>query len=199
MGIKKLVIGEVIKLTGNWLADCLTAKKQAEPLRGEAEGILNELKKDYGNGVSTRIIIQNDTAASLSLVHQHSYHGGPYSESPFPNEIGPGQDGLALHVHSSGAAVGSMGCAVYRVKKEDKSEVDVFLGWDTPWGSSQNRVYVEVRDTGHWPKVGSWKLMKTLIDDKGDYASSNHEHGIKINASIAKGTTSLADFVVDIS
>lgn len=90
---------------------------------------------------------------------------------PFDDTILNGQWSVVLHVHTSGAARGSVSCFVYTIEHEGD---DVFCGWSNPWDRNlySNKVYTEVRENGHWPGEGSWNYMKHLVNKSGKDSKS---------------------------
>lgn len=97
-----------------------------------ALGCVNQLKEDFGDGVSTLCVIYNATGDTLTLVTSHDYNGHVYT-SPYPEQIANGQWGAFLHVKTTAAMAGSVGAVVYRGKNQNGDVCDWMLGWSSPW------------------------------------------------------------------
>lgn len=106
-----------------------------------ARTFVENLKKQWGDGVSTLCLVYNATGDTVKFAANHDWYGhiGP---SPFPVEIQNGQWGGYLHVKISGEATGSSAAVVYRGKNEAGVECDWMLSWSNPWNrlSSDNTV-----------------------------------------------------------
>jgi len=127
------------------------------------EGIktVNGLKHNYGNGISTKICMFNATGQTLTKLHEGSWHGRWYDG--FDPSIWNGQCSAVLHVHSSGGVRGSTGYLVYRI---ENINLDVFIGWDTPFsGGPTNTFRVEMRKQDHWWNEGKENYMKELVEN----------------------------------
>lgn len=159
--------------------------------RDAAINKVNDFKNEYGNGISSLIIVYNASGKTLELqTDRKSWHGHDGKYPPTTN-LQNGQWMAFLHVHSSGAAVGSEGCLIYQISGES---CDVFFGFETPFSGS-NHVYTEVRERGHWPKVGSWSYMQGLIE-KGSHQSSDAYEGWMSTAVVGDASSPLDEFVI---
>lgn len=151
---------------------------------------INSIKEEYGNGVSSLIRIYNASGRSLRFQQQGPNWSGHMWKYPFDETIMNGQWSVVLHVHTSGAARGSVSCFVYNVESEGD---DVFNGWSTPWDRNlyTNCVYTEVRGKDHWPYAGSWDHMYELVSDGGERSTSTwNGQSAKIKSTITTGNAS---------
>jgi len=165
---------------GSWPKDLGVA---VHPKLDEAKRRAADLKAMYGNGVSNLITLQNDTRQTLTLVMADSWCG-EYSQ-PLPSVIPPGASGAFFHHHPDGSMDGSWGSCVYRIGSDGP---DVFLSFRAAYtvGFKKNKVYLEIRDRGHWgegpqPKYRDYlydtKLPDSGYDDKSEtdrYVATGH-------------------------
>jgi len=79
---------------------------------------VNSYKEEYGNGISSLISIYNASGKTLTFANQNNVHGHN-SKYPPTHTILNGQWSVVLHVHSSGAAVGSQGALTYLIEDTD--------------------------------------------------------------------------------
>lgn len=156
----------------------------------EALQKVNATKAEYGNGVSALVRIYNACGESISLIDQHDWHGHIW-KYPYDQLIQNGQWSVFLHVHSGGAMVGACGAVVYRASKANQ---DIFLGWESPYSGS-NCVYVESRETGHWPGQGSWSYMQKQIEKAGT-TKSEKWNKLEVNGLIGQSSSPVVDFVI---
>ena len=149
----------------------------------QAAKIVDQLKEKYGDGPSTKCMIYNATGDKVTFVLSHDYHGHIYDMSPYPVEIENGQWGAFLHVHSSGAAVGSSAAVVYHGLNNDDEGRDWCLSWITPWSSVlyNNYAYAEVRETDHY-YTDRWDYINSLMEKAGQ------THVDKWGGCVSKGT-----------
>ncbi|MDZ7993373.1 MAG: hypothetical protein RM022_014465 [Nostoc sp. EfeVER01] len=125
----------------------------------EAVKTVNGLKNNYGNGISTKICIFNATGQKLKKLHENSWHGRWYDG--FDTAIWNGQCSAILHAHSSSGGRGSSGYLVYQIENVN---LDVFIGWDTPYAFSKNKFIVEIREKDHWWNGTREKDMQDLVE-----------------------------------
>lgn len=121
------------------------AKGETFSTRQEAIDDVETKKAAYGSGVSTLLILHNDTNDLLGFDDSYSFHGR-WEYSP-PSLIPKGKFATFLHVKKSGAAVGSMGAATFRLvdlEDADNSKVYVGIGWDSPWGATSTGLGVDI-------------------------------------------------------
>ncbi|XP_010920412.2 23 kDa jasmonate-induced protein [Elaeis guineensis] len=133
-----------------------------------ARKFVENLKERYGNGVSTLCLVYNATGGTLNFVLSHDWHGH-IGESPYPQQIDNGQWGAYLHVHTSGAAVGSSAAVVYRGKNEGGTTCDWMFGWSNPWNrwGNDNTVYTEIREYRHYEDNDHWNYIQDKVEGSG--------------------------------
>ena len=159
--------------------------------RTDAAAYAKALKEEYGNGISSLILVYNASGATVTLQPgAPNWHGHSCDTLPTTALLN-GQWMGWLHVHSSGAAVGSSAPLVYQISNQGH---DVFFGFDTPY-TGANRTYTEIRESGHWPKVGSWDYMEGLVDQAGP-TSTDTRDGWKSTATAAPGSSPYYEFVI---
>ncbi len=111
------------------------------------------MKAEYGKGISSLVIIQNETPARL-VFYESKDESGHIWKYPFPTTINPGANGGFLHVHTSGSACGSIGSVWYEVLdyipktkswKAPNTDKLLELNFSTPYSGSNStstRCYV---------------------------------------------------------
>ncbi|WP_299637406.1 endonuclease/exonuclease/phosphatase family protein [uncultured Ruegeria sp.] len=169
----------------------------------EAKAAAKAAKNQYGPGVSNLIRIRNGSKKLIlrpALWYSWPNYGNFRYLLP-ASRVNPGQWTAAFHHHPDGEARGSIGCIIYRAfDKAGTALGDVFLGFETPWGATSNRVYVEVRGVGHWWKKGSRSYMYHMLDDRGTRKASDKKKlsgvSISVSGSIAKGTSPETIFAI---
>lgn len=115
--------------------------KNSEKKDVDAQTYVDNLKKDYGNGASTKCLIYNATGDKVTYVLSHDWHGN-IGASPYPTEIENGQWGAFLHEHPDGKSTGSSAAVVYHGLNDNDEGRDWCLAWLTPWSSVLNNNYV---------------------------------------------------------
>ncbi|KAA0869744.1 hypothetical protein EYC94_26240, partial [Enterobacter hormaechei] len=118
------------------------------------------LKSSYGDGVSTLCLLYNATGDTLEIVDDQKMDwlgGNVYKEEP-PRSFDNGQWLAFLHAHPTSEAYGCEPAWVYRGKNIKGDVRDFMVAWSTPWGSTQNAAYTEVREKDHFPRY--WGYIK---------------------------------------
>lgn len=145
-----------------------------------------KLKKAYGNGVSSQIVIVNNSSLPLKLMSD-DHISGRFEWDP-PEEIPAKKVGYFLHVKRSSTVCGSMGCVEYGFVDFFGSTKAIF-GWDTPH-SGTNCLGVELfgfaataddkkkimqQNTGNWvaQHFDEDKQTKYVIEAKFDHNESS--------------------------
>lgn len=123
-----------------------------------AMDLVNAYKEEYGNGVSTLIVIYNSTGDPL-LLDQNYDKSGHIGKYPYDTRIENGQWSSILHVHTSSTMRGSVAAIRYRI---GNSENFFSLGWSTPY-TGNNRCYVEVAE-------GVQAAPASAVSDRADEA-----------------------------
>lgn len=135
--------------------------------RQETVKWLNGEKEEYGNGVSTLVMIYNATGATLSL-YGAGDESGHIWKYDYDQRIETGQWSSFIHVKSSGAMAGSAATVGYNLDHYSNGREPLVLsvGWDTPW-SGTNTGY-----SSHWAKS---KWLSTSWDTINKYADNGKE------------------------
>lgn len=182
------VVGAIITAAGSVIGAAMTARDEQSTYADAALEQACIMKREWGNGVSTMINIYNATGSPALLEEQASHHGhvGRY---PFEPRFGNGLWAVCLHVKAQGAALGSEGAVVYRVKNAHGEAVDVFIGWSNPY-MGDNKVLVQCRGANHWWAIGSKSHMEHLTS-RSALHSSNTYNGICAIASIGQDSTAV--------
>ncbi|KAI5001283.1 hypothetical protein ZWY2020_025933 [Hordeum vulgare] len=153
-----------------------------------AQTFVDNLKERYGNGIAVKCLIYNATGATLSLAKYNDWHGHIY-DTPYPSDIQNGQWGAFLHVHPSGAAVGSAGAVVYRTKIPSSTRsCDWLFSWTVPY-IGDNGVYTEIREEGRYPNVGSWGYIYGVKLANSNLNSTDKNYGYVSKTNIGEGST----------
>lgn len=177
------------------LADFTMEKKSL--YEEEALKHVNGMKSEYGTGASSLVMIYNATGANLKLKPQkditHNWSGHIW-KYPADDTIMNGQWCVFLHVHTSGAARGSVAAIIHTLEGQNK---DSLMSWSTPWNQagSHNKIYAEVRENDHWPGAVSWDLMHKLLDRSGQTCSDTKDD-FKISGLMGDNSSPLAVFIV---
>ncbi|KAL9233990.1 hypothetical protein vseg_008917 [Gypsophila vaccaria] len=148
------------------------------------------LKKDYGNGVSTLILIYNATGEPLEFVEDQKmdWLGSVYKAEP-PRSFDNGQWIAFLHVHPTALKLGSEGARVLRGKNMNGDVCDFMVSWFAPWDSTpQNSAYTEVRGKDHFAQ--HWNHIKTNLLEKGHRICKDESEHCSSTVSMGGLTTS---------
>ena len=115
----------------------------------KAANYVENLKGEYGDGVSTLCLFYNATGDTLYCVDYHNWLGN-VGRTPYPSEIGNGQWASFLHVHPTGQSTGCEAAVVYRGKNKDGQDYDYLVAWSTPWGPwYKNKVNTYIYKSTH--------------------------------------------------
>jgi len=169
----------------------------------EAQKNVEELKKDYGNGISTMIIIHNNMDRKLEYRQGqgqdqkdegvggwNAYHGRWQNFDLHLNQrIPAGKFKPLLHVKTSGSLYGSQGWVAFRIydRNIDDDTAIAYIGWDTPyWGTNELGVGV------HNIRTPNPYVLKKLTE--GQYLSPQeykaNGHKIKVEGKFIKDESS---------
>ncbi len=148
--------------------------------RKEAEAIerVNGMKTEYGDGVSTLITIYN--AFGMPLYHHDTFNedGHFFKYQPDP-DIQNGEWCMLLHVHPSGAALGSSGMLAYKLSEA----AQIVSGWDLlliAWYNGYNRNAVARCGWGTaatYDKLNKHGFWNTLTHGTGSGTTGKDEKG----------------------
>ncbi|CAL5324157.1 unnamed protein product [Camellia sinensis] len=142
--------------------------KKAENKDVIAREYVENLKRQWGTGVSTLCLVYNATGGTVTFVTHHDYWGHIGEAAPYPVEIANGQWGAFLHVKTTGTATGSTAAVVYRGKNEDGADCDWMFAWSNPWDRAcwNNTVYTEIREAHHYDEC-NWDRVSELLYNSG--------------------------------
>ena len=127
----------------------------------EALERVNGMKKDYGNGVSTRIMVYNGLGVPLQKRSSHD-DSGRWSTNTLADRIEVGEWSIGFHHKKAGSATGSCGAVGYNLLGYGNDDV-LMIGWDTPWSGS-NSAYCAVMTTSKWSRT-SWDDIIEWAED----------------------------------
>ncbi|KAL6528766.1 hypothetical protein OROMI_028942 [Orobanche minor] len=150
---------------------------------------VHNLKAAYGTGTSTLGMIYNATGGNLTFVLNHTWEGSVW-RSPFPQLIQNGQWAGFLHVR--GRLMGpSKAAIVFRGQNDAGNTRDWMMAWNTPRMNWQNRVYTEVRNSGHFSSV-NWNVVDSSMETRTNNDSNSALGGF---CSVSIGSGSSPEFV----
>ena len=151
----------------------------------DAKAETDREKEKYGNGVSVKLLISNNSDIPLSHWGDWIWDGS-FQKNP-PTNIGNKQwAGIFFH-HPDGEAVGCKGGMVYEI---GGTELIVFLGYRAPY-VYKNRCFVKIIKKNEWNK----DIMSNDLDN-GEYSSEHSAYGYKVTGNMTTGTTPYCTFIV---
>ncbi|XP_074272359.1 23 kDa jasmonate-induced protein-like [Silene latifolia] len=152
------------------------------------------LKADYGDGVSTLILIYNASGDTLEIVEDQKmdWLGSVYKEEP-PRTFENGQWLGFVHVHPTSQSLGSKGARVFRGKTVDGQVCDYMVAWCAPWHRKyDNSAYTEVREKDYFPQ--EWNHIKTNLLEKANKISKDERHQYCVST-VSIGGLTTCEFV----
>lgn len=99
---------------------------------------VHELKKRYGDGISTLCIVYNATGNYVTLDSSHTWYGYLYKD-PYPTILGNGQWGAIMHVKPDWPNItldGSSAGVIYKGQNAEGREHDYLISWSNPYNRS---------------------------------------------------------------
>jgi len=157
----------------------------------DASDLVNAYKEEYGNGISTLIMIYNATGTTLTLRGSHDYSGHIY-KYPYDTTIENGEWSCVLHVHTSGWANGSIGEVGYNIGDGDHVPVG-WCGWNNPFNSSDTAVADVYQEATYHD--ASWETILTKMESGGTNGTGgDNGNGYPVKYSI--GEDSSPQFIV---
>ena len=167
-------------------ADLAKAALEAQEANQQAAMTLaNSYKDEYGNGVSTLVMLYNATGAPLALrsSNDSSGHIGKY---PYDTTIENGQWSVFLHVHTSGSAAGSIAAVGYNV--EDGNTLPVALAaWNSPYSGSPT-AFGDCWASDTY-RDSSWDYVFRCADGGGSSGTSGVHNGYFVPYSIGQNSS----------
>nr|XP_028957974.1 23 kDa jasmonate-induced protein-like [Malus domestica] len=140
-------------------------KKNDQGKDVDARTHVENLKKQYGIGVSSLCLVYNATGDTLTYVTCIDWYGH-IGTSPY--QIANGQWGVFLHVKTAGQATGSVAAVVYRGKNAVGSICDWMLAWRNPWNRHlfTNTVDTDIGPENHF-KAEVWRTVYNRLVKNG--------------------------------
>ncbi|XP_010682602.2 23 kDa jasmonate-induced protein [Beta vulgaris subsp. vulgaris] len=156
----------------------------------QAQNYVTELKRSYGSGTSTHVVIFNATGFSLNFRAESTLIGRLY-RTPYPWEIGNGQWVSFLHTGDTTAGL------VYSCTNKFGLERDVYFGWRTVGGpgggtGNRNRVYADVIPRGGSLTWDAWRNALSNASSSNTY----NKNGVEVNIDIASGTSPFLTVII---
>ncbi|UOB16827.1 hypothetical protein [Abyssalbus ytuae] len=169
------------------------AQISSDDLKKAAIAKVKEMKKAYGNGVSTLIIVYNVTGTWLRYIADRNSSGHMWNNGSYPDVILPGQAGVFLHTKTAGAMRGSIAVTLYELRDPSLHIRDVSIGWNTPY-SGANGVHTKFWESG---KVNDIKnlLEKDVEGKKGNDTYEGYE--MKASAFTNNESSPLDTFTIE--
>lgn len=121
-----------------------------------------ELKRSYGNGVSTLVLVYNATGASVTLEQRQDWLGYVYSREP-PRDVHNGQWIAFLHVHPTAQALGSQAARVFRGQDVNGRTRDFLVAWSIPWNDVPTSAYTEIGNANQF--TNRWGNVRTSLSN----------------------------------
>ncbi|TQD80642.1 hypothetical protein C1H46_033821 [Malus baccata] len=100
----------------------------------DARTYVENLKREYGLGISTLCLVYNATGYMIKFHARNDWHGH-IGKAPYPDVILNGQWGAFLHVQTAGESSGSNAAVVYRGLNNVSDECDWMLSWRNRTGT----------------------------------------------------------------
>ncbi|MFS8013414.1 putative cytolysin/lectin [Helianthus anomalus] len=171
---------------GNRMERALEAlnNPNADGKRNQALAYVRQMKRNWGNGVSTLGIFYNSTGEAMIFTQENSWYGRIYSS--YPMRVQNGQWGAFFHVKIAGVASGSVGFVVYRVRVDDTKFCNQLISWSTPWRQSRynNQAYCDIFDDGKvdaayevYQKMDAINSRQDVVTKKGMMIATKIELG----------------------
>ncbi|KAB2633906.1 23 kDa jasmonate-induced protein-like [Pyrus ussuriensis x Pyrus communis] len=153
--------------------------KNADKKDFNARSYVEELKKQYGDGVSTLCLVYNATGDTIRYAYKNDWFGH-IGKVPYPPLIANGQWGAFLHVKTAGESSGSDAAIVYRGLKNVSDECDCMLSWRNPSDStsSANTVYTETREPDHF--LTYWDYIHGKLEESEAYSKDTWDGCVSI-------------------
>jgi len=145
--------------------DEMHAPEQSSPAKicdtySEAVQAVNQAKKDFGNGISSRVIIYNASPEPMDYYDDENYSGKFYTGPP--KTIPPFKHAAFLHTKRVAAIAGSRAAVMFT---QQKSQSVVAFGWNNPYMGA-NYIGVKVEQSANAPIVRS-NLYEVMYNHKG--------------------------------
>lgn len=146
----------------------------------------NGMKEEFGDGISTQILIYNASGYKLNLQASGS-HSGKWSNYSAPDFIEVGEWAVCFHQKKAGAAVGSEGYIVFNCVDSPEG---VSMRWSTPFIGSNKATTI----------IGNPVVLSVLGGFKSDFAGkasgSTHKGSLKASYSISDASSALLTYKV---
>ncbi|TDL14256.1 hypothetical protein BD410DRAFT_809876 [Rickenella mellea] len=168
------------------------AVKTQNTYQHEATKRLDELKADFGNGITCMIRVYNASGDRIKVHFTRSWKGGFYKGSP-EEIIENGRWSAFVHVKRSILAAGCTGAVVYRTA----ADTDVMVSWQCPWAiGSKPTCYAESRAKDHWFNTVSDEFAESVLYGLAGNRNTHTEAGYEVAISIGESASSYCDAII---
>jgi len=164
------------------LAKMATKVQTSADREKAATKMVNTMKTEYGDGISSLILIYNATGYPLNF-YQNANYSGRMSKYQPDDLIQNGQWGCFLHVKSSGTMTGSCGVVSYKM---DETNLFWFF-WSTPY-SGENTAEVQGYPVKVWNEK-SWGYIEDRAEGR-DSARGEYKNHWTLGKWMTSQTTS---------
>ena len=151
----------------------------------DARNEVDKQKKNYGDGTSVKLLINNKLSGSITQWGSAIWDGS-FQKNPPPFITKGLWAGIFFH-HPNGEAIGNNGAMIYSI---DGTDLIVFFGFSVPYSGS-NSCCVKIMKANEWNKEDMYKALKS--------SKFNSEHtysGYKAKGSLVKGTSPYCTFEI---
>ncbi|TDL14262.1 hypothetical protein BD410DRAFT_846202 [Rickenella mellea] len=153
--------------------------------QAEATKHLDELKSDFGNGISCMIRVYNASGDRIKVHFTHSWKGGFYKDAP-EEFVENRQWAAFMHVKLAAAAKGCTGAVVYRTA----ADTDVMVSWQCPRAAgSDPTCWAESRAKDHWRNTVTPEFAESVLyglaKNRNIFTEAGYEVAINIGDNLS--------------
>ncbi|KAJ1273775.1 hypothetical protein BS78_05G010100 [Paspalum vaginatum] len=146
------------------------------------------LKRRYGNGVSTLVLVYNATGGRVTLEQRQDWVGRVFDVDA-PRTLQNGQWAAFLHVKPPVLAQGSQAARVFRGTDVDGRTRDLLVAWSIPWNTNnRTSAYTEIGTQNYF--TSRWSSMRTKLENAGTITRAKDVGRFSSTISIGGFTTS---------
>jgi hypothetical protein len=177
-------------------ADMAAAALQAQSQNEQtARDTANSYKQEYGNGISTMVMIYNATGLPLNLrsSSDSSGHIWKYAYDPI---IQNGEWSVFIHVHTSGTATGSIAAVGYDLAPKNSQGLVALFAWNNPY-SGDPSAFGDVWSAGGYADT-KWDSIFGYAEG-GGLSGNGHRFGVYGYAapySMGNSSSPILEFIV---